>query len=67
MSASSAFPFVDEFLDAKWGTLYLLSDAQARIRDSHAVLTLTRFFAQKGVELDVRPLLAEHSPTYDTR
>ena len=67
MSASPTYPFVDEFLEAKWGTLYLLSDAQARIRDAHAVLTLARFFARKGVELDVRPLLAEHSPTFDTR
>jgi DNA-binding NtrC family response regulator len=67
MSASPTYPFVDEFLEAKWGTLYLLSDAQARIRDAHAVLTLARFFARKGVELDVRPLLAEHSPTFDAR
>jgi hypothetical protein len=44
-----------------------LSDAQARIRDAHAVVTLTRFFAGKGVDLDVKPLLAEHSPTFDTR
>jgi hypothetical protein len=67
MSGPSTYPFVDEFLEAKRGTLYLLSDAQARIRDAHAVLTLTRFFAGKGVDLDVKPLLAEHSPTFDTR
>ena len=67
MSAPPTYPFVDEFLDAQWGTLYLLSDAQARIRDAHAVLTLARFFARKGIDLDVRPLLAEHSPTFDTR
>ena len=53
MSAPPTYPFVDDFLEAKWGTLYLLSDAQARIRDAHAVLTLTRFFAGKGVDLDV--------------
>jgi transcriptional regulator with AAA-type ATPase domain len=67
MSTPLTYPFVAEFLEAKWGTLYLLSDAQARIRDAHAVLTLVRFFARKGVDLDVRPLLAEHSPTFDTR
>ena len=67
MSGPPTYPFVDDFLEAKWGTLYLLSDAQARIRDAHAVLTLTRFFAGKGVDLDVKPLLAEHSPTFDTR
>ena len=67
MSASPTYPFVDEFLAAKWGTLYLLSDAQARIRDAHAVLTVTRFFARQGVDLAVRPLLAEHSPTFDAR
>ena len=66
MSDPSAVPFVADFLTAKWGTLYLLSDAQARIRDAHAVLTLVRFFARNGVDLDVRPLLAEHSPTFDT-
>ena len=67
MSDPPAYPFVDDFLKARWGTLYLLSDAQARIRDAHAVLTLTRFFARNGVDLDVKPLLAEHSPTFDTR
>ena len=67
MSAPLTYPFVAEFLEAKWGTLYFLSDAQARIRDAHAVLTLVRFFARKGVDLDLRPLLAEHSPTFDTR
>ena len=66
MSDPAAYPFVDDFLKAKWGTLYLLSDAQARIRDAHAVLTLARFFAKNGVDLDVKPLLAEHSPTFDT-
>jgi hypothetical protein len=48
MSNPPTYPFVDDFLEAKWGTLYLLSDAQARIRDAHAALTLTRFFAGKG-------------------
>ncbi len=67
MSGPPAYPFADDFLKAKWGTLYLLSDAQARIRDAHAVLTLVRFFARKGVDLEVKPLLAEHSPTFDTR
>ena len=67
MSDPPAYPFVDEFLEARRGTLYLLSDAQARIRDAHAVLVLARFFARNGVDLDVRPLLAEHSPTFDTR
>ena len=67
MSGPPTYPFVDDFLEAKWGTLYLLSDARAGIRDAHAVLTLTRFFAGKGVDLDVKPLLAEHSPTFDTR
>jgi len=67
MSDPPAYPFVDDFLKARWGTLYLLSDAQARIRDAHAVLTLTRLFARNGVDLDVKPLLAEHSPTFDTR
>ena len=67
MSGPPAYPFADDFLEAKRGTLYLLSDAQARIRDAHAVLALTRFFAGKGVDLDVKPLLAEHSPTFDTR
>ncbi|MGB5405612.1 MAG: hypothetical protein WBN43_02350, partial [Thiogranum sp.] len=43
-----------------------MSDAQARIRDAHAVLTLVRFFASQGVDLDVKPVLAEHSPTFDT-
>jgi hypothetical protein len=66
MSGQPTYPFVDEFLEAKWGTLYLLSDAQARIRDAHAVITLVRFFASKGVDLDVKPSLAEHSPTFDT-
>ncbi len=66
MSGQPTYPFVDAFLEAKWGTLYLLSDAQARIRDAHAVLTLVRFFASKGVDLDVKPVLAEHSPTFDT-
>jgi MoxR-like ATPase len=67
MFAPPTYPLVDDFLEATWGTLYLLSDAQARIRDAHAVLALTRFFAGKGVDLDVKPLLAEHSPTFDTR
>jgi hypothetical protein len=67
MAAPPTYPFVDEFLASKWGRLYLLSDAQARIRDAHAVLTVTRFFARKGVDLNVRPLLAEHSPTFDAR
>jgi transcriptional regulator with AAA-type ATPase domain len=60
MSNPPTYPFVDDFLEAKWGTLYLLSDA-------HAALTLTRFFAGKGVDLDIKHLLAEHSPTFDTR
>ena len=67
MSNPLTYPFVDDFLEAKWGTLYLLNDAQARIRDAHAALTLTRFFAGKGVDLDIKHLLAEHSPTFDTR
>ena len=66
MSDPAAYPLVADFLKAKWGTVYLLSDAQARIRDAHAVITLVRFFAGKGVDLDVKPVLAEHSPTFDT-
>jgi hypothetical protein len=67
MSAPPTYPVADELLAARWGTLYLLSDARVRIRDAHAVLTVTRFFARKGVDLNVRPLLAEHSPTFDAR
>jgi hypothetical protein len=55
MSHPPAYPFVDEFLEARRGILYFLSDAQARIRDAHAILPLARFFARNGVDLDVKP------------
>jgi hypothetical protein len=56
----TAFPFVSEFIEQKFGTLYVLCDSSVRLRDAVSVVALVRFFTVHGVALDVRPVLASH-------
>src|SRR5689334_20567934 len=56
----SRFPFVAEFIEQRFGTLYVLSDSPVRVRDGVSVVALTRFFAASGVRLDVRPVVIGH-------
>lgn len=60
MEDHARFPFVSEFLEERYGTLYVLCDDRVRIRDAVSVVALTRFFAAAGVKLDVHPVQTNH-------
>ncbi|MCK4389562.1 MAG: sigma 54-interacting transcriptional regulator [Desulfobacterales bacterium] len=59
------FPFVQDFLEEKRGTLYVLSDSHVRLRDPLAILCLSRFFAAHSVDLRIAGVLAEHRRSFD--
>ncbi|MDH4066119.1 MAG: hypothetical protein OEW19_17090, partial [Acidobacteriota bacterium] len=58
------FPFLGEFFERGFGTLYVLRDSAFRLRDATSALGLTRFFAERGVRLDVVPLPAGPGQRY---
>lgn len=55
-----SFPFINDILTCGTGTLYVLSDYPARLRDGASVLALTRFFAARNIDLAVRAVEAQH-------
>jgi len=50
---SPKYPFIDEFLRERTGTLYLLSNSSIRPRDSVGALNIVYLFAKCGVAVDV--------------
>lgn len=58
------FPLLEEFFVRGFGTLYVLRDSAFRLRDATSALSLTRFFAERGVRLDVIPLRAQPGQRY---
>ena len=60
-----AFPFLQEFLENKRGTLYVLSDSHVRLRDPLAIIFLSNFFARQGVDVDLVAVLAKHRRSFD--
>jgi hypothetical protein len=61
------FPILGEFFERGFGTLYVLRDSAFRLRDATSALALTRFFAERGVRLDVVPVRAEPGQRYLSR
>jgi hypothetical protein len=59
------YSFLDEFLSDKLGTIYLLSDPGIRIRDSLAIVLLTRFFTANKVKVDIKAVLSPHRRSFD--
>lgn len=57
---SQDFPLLEDFLEQRCGTVYMLSDPPGRLRDGLSVVVLSRFFASRGVDVLLQPVLANH-------